>query len=379
MNFLSNINVQGDISFSGNLIGNLPSATASTELYNSVKDNNGLYSAFGYEDIKSENIIQHNILTPIEALNLINTITSGEKPNEITCHTWNTKKPNNDMMLTTVTYIPTKDGHYILQSNAPLDTTGGLFGSVLIYFSDTGGTPIILSFNTSPNDNITDWTSIDKVKTNYNSVLITGRHKVEGVSEDDVSTYNAPFASASPIIVYVQSDSEQELQTDRTVTQFVISSKGLYLRSATQSNDTGYNFTEWVNVTSTDKVPRFSNVVTSISFTAPDKTYNNAVRYSNLFSIPNPLGVASINGSPINLLVETKLNHYFTDSQGNVLDTKLDYVVWSTTNAQISFKVYLTIFGTPTGAYLLANDSQWPSPGVFENVPVAFNIILGSM
>lgn len=37
MDILSNINVQGDISFSGNIIGNIPGASISTEAYNSIK------------------------------------------------------------------------------------------------------------------------------------------------------------------------------------------------------------------------------------------------------------------------------------------------------------------------------------------------------
>ena len=105
------------------------------------------------------------------------------------------------------------------------------------------------SFTLTPNDQINSWLTENGDKVNYNNLIGTGRHKVQGVSESEMSSYNAPFASIDPVVVYVQSDLAQP-QGSRTVSQLVISNTGVYYRT-----DTQYNMpTTWTNLVSTPSV-----------------------------------------------------------------------------------------------------------------------------
>lgn len=397
MDILSNINVQGDISFSGNIIGNIPGASISTEAYNSIKNINGLYSSFGYEDIPSDKINDHGTLSISESQSLLGTIMGRTKPSTVVCDKWFTELMGSNASSSIFT-IPTHEGKYMIMSSVPFDQNGTV-GNQIFYMKDDSSVVFPYSFTLTPNDQINSWLTEDGSKTNYNNLISTGRHKVQGVSESELSSYNAPFASIDPVVVYVQSDLAQP-QGSRPVSQFVISNTGVYYRTGTQYNMPA----TWTNLVSTYEtpisalsdnliqsksdglyvsgkapiIPKLSNVGFTMLLSTPDKTFNNAVRYSDTFAISNPVGANSFGGISLYNVAEMKLNHYFVDASNNILDAKVDYLITSTTSSVVNFKIFLTIYGTPTALYSLADDSAWPPDGGIVNIPISCKILLGT-
>lgn len=397
MDILSNINVHGDISFSGNIIGNIPGASISTEAYNSIKNINGLYSSFGYEDIPADKINDHGTLSISASQAMLGTIMGRTKPSTVVCDKWMTSLLDGSSVSSSFYTIPTHEGKYMIMSAVPFDQNGSV-GCQTFYMKDDASVVFPYSFTLSPNDQINNWLTENGTKTNYNSLLSTGRHKVQGVLQSELSTYNAPFASTDPVVVYVQSDLAQP-QESRPISQFVISPQGIYYRSGLfQSMPT-----TWTNLVSTGIsistltdniaqsksdglyvsgksaiIPKFSNTGFTLLLSTPDKTFNNAVRYSDTFSITNPVGANSFGGISLYNIAEMKLNHYFVDAANNILDAKVDYLITSTTSSVLNFKVFVTIYGTPASLYSLSDDSTWPPEGGIVNIPISCKILLGT-
>lgn len=395
-NILNGLNVSGDIQFSGNLIGNIPSASVSTDSYNSIKSTDtGLYSAFGFENLPPENIINKGTMTVTEVQEFSSTILVGEKPTSPTLYTWSTTIGNGTLKNSAATIIPTEGGKYIILAGYPLDSTGNVTGLQGMYFPDGGSPSLFLSFiedNNYPVDSRNG-----NQKTDYDQLFSTNTYIVSGVSASEMATYHAPFASDSEVRVYVQNTTINGVQN---TSQMVISTQGIFYRSGVYGNlpSTWQLISSNASVTidpandnilqnranglfvsaANPAIPKFTSTTLYMNLDSPLIYPNGSRKYTATVSLNNPTGVANYNNVGLYRIADVKLNHYFLDADGNPIQTQVFFIPTTTTSSQLNYNVKVFIYGNPAGVYSAQDDSPWPSSGEVSNFSVSILILVGS-